>query len=102
MPIIATALKLALAGCTLAAVDFYLLSIVAGLRFFSRRRPFELEVEPETLEPATIMIPLHGADFKAYENYAGLCRQDYLEYQVVFGVRDPRDSSIPTVQKLIE
>lgn len=98
MPIIATVLKLALAACTLAAVAFYLLSIVAGLRFFSRRR----RDEPVSGEPATIMIPLHGADFKAYENYAGLCRLDYPEYQIVFGVRDESDSSIPIVRKLIE
>lgn len=54
------------------------------------------------MPPATVMVPLHGADFKAYENYAELCRQDYPEYQLVFGVRDSRDSSIPIVQKLIE
>jgi len=98
MPIIATVLKLALAACTLAAVAFYLLSIIAGWRFFSRRP----HVEQERLEPATIMIPLHGADFKAYENYAGLCRQDYPDYQIVFGVRDESDSSIPIVRRLIE
>jgi len=98
MPIIATVLKLALAACTLAAVAFYLLSIIAGWRFFSRRP----HVAQERLDPATIMIPLHGADFKAYENYAGLCRQDYRDYQIVFGVRDESDSSIPIVRKLIE
>lgn len=95
---IATAIKLALVACTLAANAFYLLSIIAGLRFFSRSEPDE-DSNPA---PATIMIPLHGADFKAYQNYAGFCRQDYPEYQIVFGVRDPRDSSIPIVKKLIE
>jgi len=95
---IATAIKLALVACTLAANAFYLLSIIAGLRFFSTREPNE----DSNLAPATIMIPLHGADFKAYQNYAGFCRQDYPEYQIVFGVRDPGDSSIPIVQKLIE
>jgi ceramide glucosyltransferase len=98
MPIIATVLKLALAACTLAALAFYLLSIVAGLRFFSGRR----RDDQGSLDPATIMIPLHGADFNAYENYAGLCRQSYPEYQIVFGVRDESDSSIPIVNKLIE
>jgi len=95
---IATAIKLALVACTLTANAFYLLSIIAGLRFFSTREPNE----DGNLAPATIMIPLHGADFKAYQNYAGFCRQDYPEYQIVFGVRDPGDSSIPIVQKLIE
>jgi len=96
--IVVTAIKLALAACTLAANAFYLLSIIAGLKFFSSPDPNE----DGNVAPATIMIPLYGADFKAYQNYAGFCRQDYPEYQIVFGVRDPRDSSIPIVQKLIE
>lgn len=93
-----TAIKLGLAGCTLAANAFYLLSIIAGLRFFSRPN----SNKEGSLAPATIMIPLHGADFMAYQNYAGFCRQDYPEYQIVFGVRDPRDSSVPIVQRLIK
>jgi len=95
---IVTAIKLVLAACILAANAYYLLSIIAGYRFFSQS---ENENDGE-LEPATILIPLHGADFKAYDNYAELCRQDYPEYQIIFGVRDSTDSSIPIVQKLIE
>jgi ceramide glucosyltransferase len=87
-----------LIGCTLAANAYYLLSIIAGFRFFSRPKANE----DRNLLPATIMIPLHGADFKAYENYAEFCRQDYPECQIVFGAREARDSSIPIVEKLIE
>lgn len=86
-----------LIGCTVAANAYYLLSIVAGFRFFSRPRASERG----DLLPVSIMIPLHGADFKAYQNYAELCTQDYPEYQIVFGVRDSRDSSVPIVKKLI-
>src|SRR5213594_4332514 len=95
---IVTAIKLLLVGCIIAANIYYLLSILAGFRFFSRRKA----EQPERLLPVTIMIPLHGADFKAYENYAEFCRQDYPDYQVVFGARDPDDSSIPIVHRLIE
>jgi ceramide glucosyltransferase len=91
------AIKIILIGGTLAANAYYLLSIVAGFRFFSRSRP---SVDGQLL-PVSIMIPLHGADFKAYQNYAELCRQDYPEYQIVFGVRDSGDSAIPIVEKLI-
>lgn len=86
-----------LAGCTLAANAYYLLSIVAAFRFFSKPRVDE----GGELLPVTIMIPLHGADFKAYENYARFCSQDYFQYQIVFGVRDSRDSSVHIVQELI-
>ena len=91
------AIQVMLIGCTLAANAYYLLSIVAGFRFFSRHSVHE---DGHSL-PVTIMVPLYGADFDAYENYARFCRQDYPEYQIVFGVRDSRDSSIPIVEKLI-
>jgi ceramide glucosyltransferase len=95
---IISAIKLLLVICTLAANAYYLLAIIASFRFFSSKETTE---EGELL-PASIMVPLYGADFKAYENYARLCHQDYPEYQVVFGVRDSTDSSVPIVQKLIE
>lgn len=95
---IISAIKLVLVVCTVAANVYYLLAIVAGFRFFSRQKADEIS---ERL-PASILVPLYGADFNAYENYACLCRQDYPEYQIVFGVRESGDSSVPIVQKLIE
>jgi len=95
MHLVFITLKVVLIGCTLAADAFYILSMIAGFRFFARR-----ESEREHLPPVSIMVPLYGADFKAYQNYARLCRQDYPEYQVVFGVREADDSSIPIVERL--
>jgi ceramide glucosyltransferase len=97
MLMIIAAIKFLLIGFTLAADAFYLLSILAARRFFSVRRAGEANKLP----PVSIMIPLHGADFKAYQSYALLCRQDYPRYQIVFGVRQSTDSSIPIVRKLI-
>jgi ceramide glucosyltransferase len=97
MLIIIAAVKFLLIGFTLAADAFYLLSMLAARRFFSKPGGSEAK----NLPPVSIMIPMHGADFKAYENYAMFCRQDYPQYQIVFGVRESTDSSIPIVQKLI-
>ena len=91
------AIKVMLIGCTLAANTYYLLSIVAAFKFFSKAG---VNKDGNRL-PVTIMVPLYGADFEAYENYARFCRQDYPDYQIVFGVRDARDSSVPIVEKLI-
>src|SRR5437867_1441529 len=93
----ALTVKLVLYASTVAACAFYLLSIVAGFRFFERKRDEAICA----LVPVSIMIPLRGANFKAYQNYTRLCQQEYPEYQVVFGVRDADDSSIPIVRKLI-
>jgi len=91
------AIVFVLAGLAVAANAFYLLSIVAARRFFFGRKTDE----SGELPPVSIMIPLYGADFKAYRNYALFCGQDYPEFQIVFGVREPSDSSIPIVEKLI-
>jgi ceramide glucosyltransferase len=95
MHLVFITVKVVLIGCTLAADAFYILSMLAGFRFFMRR-----EDEREYLPPVSIMVPLYGADFKAYQNYARLCRQNYPDYQIVFGVREADDSSIPIVERL--
>jgi ceramide glucosyltransferase len=92
-----TIIELLLAGCTLAATAFYLLSMVAAYRFFSLK---PANTEAISYPPVSVMIPLHGADFKAYQNYARFCEQDYAEFQLVFGVREADDSSIPIVERL--
>jgi ceramide glucosyltransferase len=92
------AIKLILTICILAANVYYLLSVIAAARFFSRSR---VPGNRELLLPVSIMIPLHGADFEAYENYARFCSLDYPEFQIVFGVREAKDSSVPIVHKLI-
>ena len=53
------------------------------------------------LPPVSILIPLSGKDFEAYDNYVSFCRQDYPDYQLVFGVNHPEDSSIPVIRQLM-
>lgn len=100
MHIVFIALKAVLIGCTFAAHAFYILSMIAGLRFFSKREAAAGFPHMGHWPPVSIMVPLYGADFNAYHNYAGLCRQDYPEYQIVFGVLEANDSSIPIIEKL--
>jgi len=98
MQMIINSIEFILSGLTIAAAAYYLLSMIAARRFFSKKT----EPVPKELPPVSIMIPLAGADFKAYQNYTLFCRQDYPRYQIVFGVRQPSDSSIQIVEKLIE
>ncbi|HAA03015.1 MAG TPA: glycosyl transferase [Syntrophobacteraceae bacterium] len=51
--------------------------------------------------PATILIPLCGIDFDAYGNYAVFCRQEYPQFQLIFGVQDEQDPSIAVVRRLM-
>jgi ceramide glucosyltransferase len=91
------AIKLILIICTLAANVYYLLSLIAAAKFFSSHE----DHRSGELLPVSIMIPLHGADFEADENYARFCSLDYPDFQIVFGVRDAKDTSVPIVRKLI-
>jgi ceramide glucosyltransferase len=104
---LATIIELLLAACTLAATAFYLLSLIAAYRFFALKPEHEntetrshRDTETIDLPPVSVMIPLHGADFKAYQNYARLCKQDYSQFQLVFGVREANDSSVAIIEKL--
>ncbi|MFZ2447803.1 MAG: bacteriohopanetetrol glucosamine biosynthesis glycosyltransferase HpnI [Syntrophobacteraceae bacterium] len=81
---------------TLASACYYLAAMLAAHGFFSRKTP----PLPAMFPPVSIMIPLCNVDFRAYENYAALCRQDYPDFQIVFGVCDPSDSSVALVNRL--
>lgn len=82
---------------TLFSIIYYGLCIYAAKRFFSGPEPERWQEAP----PATIMIPLCGTDFEAYENHASFCRQRYPLFQILFGVRDLEDPAIPVVRKLM-
>jgi ceramide glucosyltransferase len=82
----------------LAATLYYPCCMAAAWRFFSAPSP-EL---PREWPPLSILIPLCGVDFRAYENYASFCRQDYPVFEIIFGVMDPRDSSVAVVHQLVK
>jgi ceramide glucosyltransferase len=56
---------------------------------------------PSKLPPVTILKPLCGEEPGLYENLRSFCQQDYPEYQIVFGVRDPADPALRVVERLI-
>lgn len=93
----ASLLSILFAGLTLASIAYCIACIMAARKFFSTQLPSS----PCELRPVTVMIPLCGTDFRAYENYASFCRQNYPAFQIVFGVRDKHDSSIEVVRKLM-
>ncbi|MFN8008093.1 MAG: bacteriohopanetetrol glucosamine biosynthesis glycosyltransferase HpnI [Terriglobia bacterium] len=80
----------------LLGMGYYLFSFVAAGIFFSQKAvPLE-----KSHPPVSLMIPLCGEDAPAYENFSSLCRQDYPEFQIVFGVRDLEDPVVPVIRNL--
>jgi ceramide glucosyltransferase len=53
------------------------------------------------LSPITLLKPLCGAEPGLYEHLRSFCRQDYPDYQIVFGVRDPADPACEVVRRLV-
>lgn len=82
----------------LAPLAFYVVAILASIRFFRRERARPL---PNFTPPVSILKPVHGVDFATYENFASFCRQDYPEYEILFCVNEMSDPAVPVIQRLI-
>lgn len=82
-------------GCVITTA-LYLIGLYSAKEFFRRDAP--LADAPR--EPVTVLKPLKGLDIGLYENLASLCRQNYEEFQLLFGVADPHDPAAAVVRRL--
>jgi ceramide glucosyltransferase len=82
----------------LSPFGYYVLAIVAARRFFRRPIPSPENFKP----PVTILKPVRGLDREAYENYASFCRQEYPEFEVIFGVTEEDDPVVPVIRQIIQ
>jgi ceramide glucosyltransferase len=81
-----------------APLVYYMVAIVACVRFFHRERR---KVLPDFRLPVSLLKPVHGVDFGSYENFASFCRQNYGQYEILFCVNDLCDPAVPVIQKVI-
>ncbi|HSR13596.1 MAG TPA: bacteriohopanetetrol glucosamine biosynthesis glycosyltransferase HpnI, partial [Thermodesulfobacteriota bacterium] len=72
----------------------------SGLARAPKRLIPRLGTPSDAWHGVSILIPLCGADFRAYDNYASVCRQDYPEFEIVFGAAAPEDSALAVVAQL--
>ena len=77
----------------LVAIFYYCLAAYSAIAFLSQSTPMNPEFHP----PISILKPLCGLDSQTYENLASFCRQDYPNYQIIFGVQDPNDPVVAVV-----
>ncbi len=88
----------------IAPLFYYLVAIYSAWRFFRvAHRVSRKPAHPaqEVTAPISVLKPVRGLDPNAYENFASFCRQEYPEFEILFGVADAGDPVVPVVQKLI-
>jgi ceramide glucosyltransferase len=84
-----------LLACAAAGTLYLLITIVAVRHFVRRRQPLDGD-----RPPVSVLKPLCGDEPELYQNLRSFCRQRYPEYQLVFGVQNPRDPAILLVERL--
>jgi ceramide glucosyltransferase len=82
----------------LAGTAYFVLSIVAALRY--RAEP--QVAAPGFTPPVSILKSLKGTDRHMHVAFVSHCVLDYPEYEVLFGVSDPEDPALVVVAQVRE
>ncbi|HEX4783046.1 MAG TPA: bacteriohopanetetrol glucosamine biosynthesis glycosyltransferase HpnI [Candidatus Sulfotelmatobacter sp.] len=88
-------------GCVSSSI-YYLICLRSATVFIRQRKAGESArpIPSSALPPVSILKPLKGNDPDIYESFRSHCLQDYPEYEIVFGVSDPDDPAVASVQQL--
>ncbi len=89
----------AILGCFSSSI-YYLLCLWSARAFLRERMAGGGVLPTQMLPPVSILKPLKGTDPDIYESFRSHCLQDYPEYEIIFGVSDPDDPAVASVQRL--
>jgi ceramide glucosyltransferase len=90
-------LFLAFAGL-ISCTGFLFLTIVSALRF--RRRASQPTTAVPPFPKVTVLKPLCGLEPNLEANIESFFRQDYPDFEIIFGTRDANDAALETVRRL--
>ncbi len=88
----------AVLGC-LSSCIYYLVCLY-GAAAFLRASKAGTGARLTHAPPVSILKPLKGIDPEIYESFRSHCLQDYPEFEIVFGVSDPADPAVASVERL--
>ncbi len=90
------------AALALAAAAYYALALAAVAQWGRRLRlPADGQREPPALcPPVSILKPIHGRDAGLYQALRSHAAQDYPEFEILFGLSDPRDPAAADIARL--
>jgi ceramide glucosyltransferase len=97
-----TLLRWTVLALALGPLFYYLVGIYSAWRFFRVAHRSDRTPPAAGYWPAiSVLKPVRGLDPGAYENFASFCRQDYPEFEILFGLNDLDDPAVAVVEKLI-
>lgn len=91
------ALQLVLLVLIAGSVAYYTWCAISTVQFFFTNK---LELNA-SVEPVSILIPVAGVDEDALKNWESFFAQDYENYEVLFGVMNPKDPAIPILEEVV-
>ena len=77
---------------------YYVLSTCALVSWF-RKPPRHASAQPPKI---SILKPVSGLDTDARSNFASYLNQNYGDYEVLFGVLDSDDPSVPVIERCVQ
>jgi ceramide glucosyltransferase len=83
---------------TICGIAYSLFALWCAVSFESRRSKFSGGGRTPSV---SILKPLCGVDPHALESLRSHCRQDYPEFEIIFGVSDPNDAVVGVVHRVI-
>lgn len=92
-------LYIALAGC-ISSAAYYFICLWTAAAFLQRRQRQSSQRSDNCLPPVSILKPLKGIDPEIYDSFRSHCLQDYPQFEIIFGVSDPADPAVASVDWL--
>ncbi|HEV2730339.1 MAG TPA: glycosyl transferase, partial [Terriglobales bacterium] len=93
---------LALLGIVSSTV-FLILALVAARRYrrYAANASRHANAIPESTLPAvTLLKPVHGMEPRLRENLESFFRQDYPDFEIIFGARSADNAALTVVEEL--
>ncbi len=95
-------LALALLG-TASSTVFLILALIAAHRYrrYAKKASRSTNAVPESsLPPITLLKPVHGMEPRLRENLESFFRQDYPDFEIIFGARSADNAALAVVGEL--
>lgn len=95
-------LAIALLGAFSSTV-FLAMALIAAVRYrraSAKAAQFASAVPSPALPPVTVLKPVHGLEPRLAENLESFFRQDYPDYEIVFGARAEGNPALRVVEEL--